>query len=105
MMEMEIAAISRDRRRRRFRHLSHRPRRWGRFLYRCPLRSRFGEVKVDEVMVYGLRPARDDNLVRMFILEGKKLNEPKEETPQAMSFFAAELPSGSILELVTADLC
>jgi len=62
MLGVEIVAISRDRRC-RFRHLSHRPRHWGRFLYRCPLRSRF-EEKVDEAMVYGLRPAGDNVLVR-----------------------------------------
>jgi hypothetical protein len=68
MLGMEIAAISQDRRRRRFRHLSHRMRHWGRFLYRCPLRSRFGEGKVDEVMVYDLRLARDHGLVRAGLL-------------------------------------
>lgn len=63
MLGMEIAAISQDRRR-RFRHPSHRLKHWGRFLYRCPLQSRFGEGKVDEVMVYGLHLARDNRLVR-----------------------------------------
>jgi hypothetical protein len=52
MPGMEIGAIFLDRR------LNHRLRRWGRFLYLCPLRSRSEEVKVDEVMVYGLRPAK-----------------------------------------------
>ena len=61
MLEMEIGAILRDHR--RVRHLNLRRKRWGQFLYQCPLQSGFGEVKVDEVMVYGLRLARDNRLV------------------------------------------